>query len=116
MNRKAWIQVVEASIAVIIMISFVMIIMNKARVQESSMQEKANMLVLQIEKDNELRNKIFEGISHEDVEQIVGNENFAFKIDNEIYGALPAGKDIYSASIIINKINEFKTFTLYVWE
>ncbi len=118
MNKRGWLQVVEASIAVIIMISFVMIIMNKAKVEESSLQEKVNDLVSQIEKDDDLRDNIFgETIKWSDIEPTIGNNNFYFTINEEEYeSGKPTDKDVYSASIIINRLDAFKTFTLYIWK
>lgn len=118
MSKKAWIQIVESSVAILIMIGFIILMTGKTQVKETNLQDKVNGLVLQIEQDDVLREKI---ISNEDLIvdiQSLTALNFAYKIDdNEISVTLPSGKEIYSASVVISNLdNTFKTFTLYVWK
>jgi hypothetical protein len=118
-NKKAWLRVVEASIAVIVLIGFALVMANRTDVRETTLQEKANSLALEIEKDGEIREKIFEnnipGVL-EDVGNIVGDENFALSIDENDYGDKPSDKEIFAASIMLAQENNYKEFTLYIWQ
>ena len=127
-NKKGWLRVVEACMAIIILIGFVMIIMNKAEVKETNMQEKVNGFILEIEKDVEIRAMIFEdtppgGMIKDRIQaEIIPEEEFGF--DFEFKGHeidLSDSRERFASSIIITSVDNdkkliYKTFTLYLWE
>ncbi len=123
-NKRGWLRVVEACMAIIILIGFVMIIMNKAEVKETNMQERVNDLVLKIEKDNVIRQEIL-NLNCDDLDcgNIILDYDYAFSIEDLVTpksceGGMekPLNKEIFASSIIIASSENYKKFTLYIWE
>ena len=123
-NKRGWLRVVEACMAIIILIWFVMIIMNKAEVKETNMQQRANDLVLKIEKDNVIRQGIL-NLNCDDLDcgNIILDYDYAFSIEDLVTlksceGGMekPLNKEIFASSIIIASSENYKKFTLYIWE
>lgn len=120
MNKRAWIQVVESSVAILIMIGFIILMTGKTQVKETNLQDKVNELALQIEQDETTREELFK--TEPDCNIIFNKINewtalhSAFTFGEELTCGQKEGKDIYSASVVISNLNIFKTFTLYVWK
>jgi hypothetical protein len=120
-NKKAWLRVVEACIATLILIGFVMIIMNKVVVRETNMQEKANEIILKIEKNDEIRALIFgdpiECLIIKSKIEAITNFNFAFDIGTtECLDRPEKDIEVFASSIFLTSSDNYKKFTLYIWK
>ena len=127
-NKRGWLRVVEACMAIIILIGFVMIIMNKAEVKETNMQEKVNGFILEIEKDEEIREMMFREIPYgygieNRINEIIPDE-YEFNFEFEGYNPDSIKSDSrerFASSIIIASVDDdkkliYKKFILYLWE
>lgn len=119
-GNHGWLRVVEACLAIIILIGFVMVINNKLTVRETNMQEKANEFVLKIEKEGELRQKIFDNTFKIDDLESWMPYGLALDINEKLYGSKPTNKEIFSSSVNLVRIIDgnptYKKITLYIWK
>ncbi len=111
-NKKGWIRIVEAFLAVLIVMGAVVIIMARQPVQSSAdnqIYERQTQILEIIRNNNSLRSNILDGKTY-NVDDIIvamipSSWNFTTSICdiNDICSAnVPLGKDIYTKEIIIS--------------
>lgn len=124
-GKQGWLRVVEACVALIILIGFTALIMNKTRTEETNLQEKADEFVLKIEKDENVREMIFNNEDCNDIEDYLRNDimkeiDFTFGFEKgSIIRCEPEtlpNKDVFTSSVLLASSSENIKFTLYIWK
>ncbi len=120
-NKKGWLRVVEACVAIIILIGFSLVILNQTKTEETNLQEKVNELILEIEKDEQARVMIFDEQSDcNDFEDYLRNNimkeiDFTFEFNTCEHEEFP-NKEIFASSILMVSLDKNVKFNLYIWK
>jgi hypothetical protein len=118
-NNKGWLRVVEACVALIILIGFTSLIINQTKIQETNMQEKVNGFVLKIEKNEIVRNMILndncDDVKNHIKNNIIKGYGFDFEFESCVHETLP-DKDVFTSSILMTSADKTIKFTLYLWK
>lgn len=128
-QKKAWVRIVEATIASLIIIGFALVIMSKQETQTPNVEEEiyekqANILDI-ISKNESLRNNILNNdknsVNNAISTRIPGSWDFSINIcnlDEICNGDIPYNKDVYSTEkVITSTLTKYspKKLKLFVW-
>lgn len=128
MNKKAWLRIVEAFLAILIVISAVLIIVSKTQTRvdiSGDVNYKQRQVLDIVAKDDNLRERVIQGDSeylNSRISSIIPqNWNFTTKICSieDICNAdTPLDREVYVSQIIItSSVNEYnpKKVKFFVW-
>ena len=128
MNKKAWLRIVEAFLAILIVVSAILIIMSKDQTHvdlSGDVNYKQRQILDIIAKDDSLREKVIQNnvvdLNNEISPMIPRNWNFTTKIcsiDDICNADVPLDREIYVSQIIITSSTEEynpKKVKFFVW-
>lgn len=129
MNKKAWVRIVEATIASLILIGFILVMMSRQQTKTTNIGEdvyEKQMSILDVIGKNEnLRNKILtndeRSIKIEIEKRVPSSWNFTVNIcnlDEVCSGDIPYDREVYSAEKVITSTStkyDPKKLRFFVW-